>query len=97
LIGLAVVLYRLLPIRDEAGRASTRDIVGHSLHSGDVFKLFMVSYLGFRLVLDFWKPSDPAIVMGMGSLQLASVIAVVAAAWQMWVRPRRAIQQEAVA
>src|SRR4051812_44521844 len=73
LIGLAAVLYRLLPTRDAACRVSTHEIFGRPLHPGDVFKLFMISYLGLRFVLDFWKPSDPAIVMGMGSLQLASV------------------------
>ena len=97
LIGLAVALYRLLPVGDAACRVSTREIAGRPLHSGDVFKLFMVSYLGFRLGLDFWKPSDPAIVLGIGTLQWASVIGVVAAAWLIWVRPGGAIEQEAVA
>ena len=66
LIGLAAVLYRLLPIRDAACRTSTREIFDSSLHSGDVFKFFMISYLGFRFVLDFWKPSDPAVLSGNG-------------------------------
>jgi phosphatidylglycerol---prolipoprotein diacylglyceryl transferase len=96
LVALATVLYGLLPIRDAACRVSTSEVVGRRLHSGDVFKLFMISYLGLRFVLDFWKPSDPAVLLGMGSLQLASALAVVVAGWQMWVRPRRAMQ-EAVA
>jgi prolipoprotein diacylglyceryltransferase len=97
LIGLAVALYRLLPVGDAACRVSTREIVGQPLHSGDVFKLFMISYLGLRLVLDFWKPTDPAVLLGMGTLQWASVIGVVAAAWLIWVRPGGATEQEEVA
>src|SRR4051812_21067810 len=48
LIGSATALYRMLPVRDAACRVSTREIVGFQLHSGDLFKLFMISYLGFR-------------------------------------------------
>lgn len=97
LIGLAVALWKFLPIRDEACLVFTSQISGFRMRSGDVFKIFMISYLGFRFVLDFWKPSDPAVLLGMGSLQLASLIAVVVAGWQMWVRPAEAIQREAVA
>jgi prolipoprotein diacylglyceryltransferase len=39
---------------------------------GDVFKLFMTMYFGLRLAVDFIKP-DPAILLGLSSLQLASV------------------------
>jgi len=46
-----------------------------------------------RFVLDFWKPSDPVVLVGMGSLQIASLIVVVVAGWQMWVRGRRAMQE----
>jgi phosphatidylglycerol---prolipoprotein diacylglyceryl transferase len=38
---------------------------------GDIFKLFMVSYFGWRLVIDFIKP-DPRF-MSMTSLQWASI------------------------
>ncbi len=76
LILLAVALYNLLPVRDAACRVSTSEGLASSIRSGDVFKLFMISYLGFRLVLDFWKPSDPAVFLGMGSLQWACLIAV---------------------
>jgi phosphatidylglycerol---prolipoprotein diacylglyceryl transferase len=96
LIGLGIVLYRLLPVRD-AGRVATREIVGRSLHSGDVFKLFVIAYLGFRFVLDFWKPSDPAVLFGMGTLQLASLLGVFAAAYGMRRRGTARMQQEAVA
>jgi prolipoprotein diacylglyceryltransferase len=93
LIGLAVALYRLLPVRDAACRVSTRELLGHPLQEGDIFKIFMISYLGLRFVLDFWKPSDPVVLVGMGSLQIASLIVVVVAGWQMWVRGRRAMQE----
>jgi prolipoprotein diacylglyceryltransferase len=93
LVGLSALLYKLLPIGDGTSAASTM----HRWKSGDVFKLFMISYLGFRVILDFWKPSDPAVFLRMGTLQWASVIGVVAAAWLIWVRPGGAIRQEAVA
>jgi phosphatidylglycerol---prolipoprotein diacylglyceryl transferase len=41
--------------------------------NGDVFKLFMVSYLGFRLAVDFLKPDVP-IALGMSSIQWACVL-----------------------
>jgi prolipoprotein diacylglyceryltransferase len=39
---------------------------------GDVFKLFMTVYFGFRVAVDFLKP-EPAILFGLTSLQWASV------------------------
>lgn len=38
---------------------------------GDRFKLFMVVYLAFRLLLDFWKPGP--LVFGMTAIQWACV------------------------
>lgn len=38
---------------------------GHA--QGELFKLFMVGYLGFRLVLEFLKPADP--IAGMTAIQ----------------------------
>jgi len=76
LIGLSVFLDRLLPVRGAVGRVPMRELFGRALQSGDVFKLFMVSYLGFRAVLDFWKPSDPTVFLGMGSLQWACLAAI---------------------
>jgi phosphatidylglycerol:prolipoprotein diacylglycerol transferase len=34
---------------------------------GDLFKLFMVGYLGFRLALEFLKPGEP--ILGLTALQ----------------------------
>jgi phosphatidylglycerol:prolipoprotein diacylglycerol transferase len=86
LVVLAIVLYR----RDAARRVSTQGLFGCSLQSGDVFKVFMVSYLGFRLLLDFWKPSDPAVFLGMGSLQWACLAAVLLYSRDIlrWLMPR---------
>ncbi len=39
---------------------------------GDVFKLFMTTYFALRLLVDFLKP-EPAILLGLTSLQWASV------------------------
>ena len=37
--------------------------------SGDVFKAFMVAYLGLRFALDFIKPYDPPVLLGLQSIQ----------------------------
>jgi prolipoprotein diacylglyceryltransferase len=74
LIGLSVLLYRLLRVGNGARLVQFR--------SGDVFKLFMISYLGFRFLLDFWKPSDPALLFGIGALQWTCVVALAALVWQ---------------
>jgi prolipoprotein diacylglyceryltransferase len=41
--------------------------------SGDAFKVFMTSYLAFRLACDFIKPY-PAVAFGLGSIQWACVL-----------------------
>jgi len=42
--------------------------VRHLPHrEGDLFKLFMVGYLGFRLGLEFLKPSEP--IAGLNGIQ----------------------------
>jgi phosphatidylglycerol:prolipoprotein diacylglycerol transferase len=91
LVGLAAAFYRLLPVRDAACRVSTSQIVGRRLRCGDLFKLFMVAYMSLRLVLDFWKPSDPAVFLGMGALQWAC-LAVLLVYWRdilRWFSPAR--------
>ena len=42
----------------------------HPLESGALFKLFMIGYLGFRLLLDFIKPHYP-VLLGFSTIQLA--------------------------
>jgi phosphatidylglycerol:prolipoprotein diacylglycerol transferase len=98
LIGLASVLYALLPVRDAASPVSTREFAGRPLQHGDLFKLFMISYLGFRFVLDFWKPNDPALLFGIGALQWTSVVALAALVWQFKTTGRGGVRpQEASA
>jgi phosphatidylglycerol---prolipoprotein diacylglyceryl transferase len=43
---------------------------------GDLFKLFMIAYLGFRLAIDFLKP-ERTLVAGLSLIQLASIGALV--------------------
>jgi phosphatidylglycerol:prolipoprotein diacylglycerol transferase len=40
--------------------------------SGDRFRVFMIAYLGFRLVIDLLKP-DPRLALGLSSIQWACV------------------------
>lgn len=42
---------------------------------GDVFKLFMVGYLAFRLAVDFLKPGNP--VLGLTAIQWACIFGLV--------------------
>jgi phosphatidylglycerol---prolipoprotein diacylglyceryl transferase len=39
--------------------------------NGDLFKLFMIGYMGFRLLMDFLKPADP--IFGLTAIQWACV------------------------
>lgn len=54
LLGLIVVLLR-------------REREPH--REGDLFRLFLVAYMGFRLIVEFWKPGVP--LLGLTSLQWA--------------------------
>ena len=40
---------------------------------GDRFRIFMASYLGFRLLVDFLKPEPPPIALGLSAIQWACV------------------------
>lgn len=40
---------------------------------GDLFKAFMIAYLGFRLVEDFLKPDPPRIYGGLSAIQIACI------------------------
>jgi phosphatidylglycerol---prolipoprotein diacylglyceryl transferase len=46
------------------------------LKSGDRFKLFMVSYLGFRFVTDFIKP-DFRPLLGISAIQVACILGLI--------------------
>jgi len=51
---------------------------------GDVFKAFMAAYCTFRLFVDFLKPSDPVVLLGLKSLQWAALAGVLAVLWARW-------------
>ena len=72
----AVFLLSLLPLfyavlRSIRGRSTNTDT--STFRPGDVFKVFMVSYLSLRLLCDFIKPY-PRIVLGLGSIQWACLL-----------------------
>jgi phosphatidylglycerol:prolipoprotein diacylglycerol transferase len=56
---ITFLLFGLLPLLFWMGRRLHRE--------GDLFKLFMVGYLGFRLGLEFLKPGDP--ILGLNGIQ----------------------------
>lgn len=63
---------------------------------GDLFRLFVVAYFGFRLVADFWKPVGCR-GLGMTAIQWTALLALVAAAPDMlrWFRDGRLRPDEA--
>jgi prolipoprotein diacylglyceryltransferase len=46
---------------------------GRRAKEGDRFRIFLASYLAFRLAVDFLKPDPPAIALGMSAIQWACV------------------------
>lgn len=46
---------------------------GYSRQEGDLFKFYMVAYLGFRLLIDFIKP-DFHPILGLSAIQVACVL-----------------------
>jgi len=56
---------------------------------GDLFRVFMVGYFGFRLVCDFLKPDDVRILLGLTAIQWACVamLAYYAADIRRWMTP----------
>ena len=63
---------------------------------GDTFKLFMISYLSFRLLVDFLKPY-PRLFLGLGGIQWACVLVLLYYSRDItrWLRPTRPIHAEA--
>jgi phosphatidylglycerol:prolipoprotein diacylglycerol transferase len=68
-----------------------KTVSGGRFRPGDVFKLFMVAYLGFRLLCDFIKPY-PRAALGLGTIQWACVLVLLYYANDVrrWVSPARA-------
>jgi len=58
--------------------------------SGDVFRVFMVAYLSFRLLLDFIKPY-PRVFLGLGTIQWVCVLVLLYYARDIvrWLEERR--------
>lgn len=50
---------------------------------GDLFKLFMVGYVAFRLCVDFLKP-DVRVLAGLSSIQLASALILLYYSSDLW-------------
>ena len=44
------------------------------LQEGDRFRLFLASYLAFRLAVDFLKPEPPPLLLGLSAIQWACVL-----------------------
>ena len=44
--------------------------------SGDLFRLFMISYLSFRFLIDFIKP-DYHVLLGLNAIQIACILALI--------------------
>ena len=79
LLALIVLLYwttRQLPV-------NTR------FQPGDVFKLFMVGYMGFRFLCDFIKPY-PQVLLGLGTIQCVCLLVLLYYANDVrrWIRPK---------
>lgn len=45
------------------------------VRDGDLFKGFLLLYLVWRVVIDFWKP-EPRVYAGLSAIQLAALIAI---------------------
>jgi prolipoprotein diacylglyceryltransferase len=99
LVLLAPILYRNLKRSViPSGAATQRSEVtaqssdlfatSNATQAGDVFKLFMVAYLSFRLLCDFIKPY-PRPLLGLGGIQWACVVMLLyySADIARWLRP----------
>jgi len=56
--------------------------------SGDLFKMFMVAYFGFRLLCDFLKP-EVRVLFGLSSIQWAclAMLCYYSSDWTRWLKP----------
>ncbi len=60
--------------------------------NGQMFRLFMLGYLGFRFFIEFLKPRDTPVV-GLSAIQLACLAAAGVCLWQL-ARSRKASLEE---
>ena len=70
LLGMVPVLFWVLR-RSPAVVRKNQEMI--RFRAGDVFKVFMVAYLSFRLLCDFIKPY-PRVFLGLGTIQWACVL-----------------------
>jgi phosphatidylglycerol:prolipoprotein diacylglycerol transferase len=100
LLALIPILYRVLEVCHFEGaganatasretRCSSALSRNQKWQPGDAFKLFMVAYLSFRLLIDFIKPY-PRIVLGLGGIQWACVLILLYYSPDVarWLRPK---------
>ncbi len=73
LLALIPLLYRVMQQIGTSARFQT----------GDVFKLFMVGYMGFRLLCDFIKPY-PRVLLGLGTIQWVCLLVLLYYANDVW-------------
>lgn len=79
---IAFLLLALLPVLAWLARRPHRE--------GDLFKVFMLGYLAFRLGLEFLKPGDP--IVGLTAIQWVALASVVyLAGWLSLRSPRAAV------
>lgn len=55
----------------------------NSFRDGELFKYFIVVYLGFRFFIEFIKPVE-VLVFGLSAIQIACVITVLVYLFQLW-------------
>ena len=77
-IAMLIVTALLLAVRARLGSAS----------NGELFRLFMGSYLAFRFAIDFLKPREVR-VMGLSAIQIACVLGGGLCLWLLLRRPRK--------
>src|SRR5262249_52409504 len=59
---------------DDRGESGAQEVsLTPGFLPGDAFKLFMVSYMSFRFLVDFIKPY-PRILLGLGGIQWACMM-----------------------
>jgi prolipoprotein diacylglyceryltransferase len=59
----------------KAALGTHNSVLGTRFLPGDAFKLFMISYMSFRLLAEFIKPY-PRLCLGLGGIQWACVLAL---------------------
>jgi prolipoprotein diacylglyceryltransferase len=55
----------------------TESIRRRSRHSGDAFRVFLASYLGFRLLVDFLKPDPPPLLLHLTAIQWSCIAGLI--------------------